>query len=92
MSYLGWYDFFIISNKGTIVYSVTRESDLRQKIPTDLAESSFNQAFTLAKQSDSTDIHFADFLPYAPSNDDPAAFFIKPVISKGKRIGYIAYQ
>jgi methyl-accepting chemotaxis protein len=92
LSYLGWYDFFIISTKGTIVYSVTRESDLGQKIPADLAESSFYKAFTLAKQSDSSDIKFADFLPYAPSNNDPAAFFIKPVVSNGKRLGYIAYQ
>lgn len=25
LSYFGWYDFFIISEKGTILYSVTRE-------------------------------------------------------------------
>ncbi len=92
LSYLGWYDFFIISTKGTIVYSVTRESDLGKKIPKDLSDSSFYQAFILAKQSDSSDIQLADFKPYAPSNGEPAAFVIKPVVSKGKRIGYIAYQ
>jgi len=92
LSYFGWYDFFIISTKGTIIYSVTRESDLGQKIPKDLVNSSFFKAFELAKQSDSSDIQFADFLPYSPSNDDPAAFAIKPINVKGKRIGYIAYQ
>jgi len=92
LSYFGWYDFFIISTKGTIVYSVTRESDLGQKIPKDLTESSFYQAFSLAKQSDTLDIQFADFLPYAPSNGAPAAFAIKPVEVNGKRVGYIAYQ
>jgi len=92
LSYFGWYDFFIISSKGTIVYSVTRESDLGQRIPQDLTDSSFYQAFNLAKQSDSSDIQFADFLPYAPSNNDPAAFVIKPVEVNGKRMGYIAYQ
>jgi methyl-accepting chemotaxis protein len=92
LSYFGWYDYFIISTKGTIVYSVTRESDLGQKIPKDLSGSSLHQAFSLAKESDSTDIQFADFLPYAPSNNDPAAFIVKPVEVKGKRVGYIAYQ
>lgn len=92
LTYLGWYDFFIISNKGTIIYSVTRENDLGKKIPNDLTESSFNQAFSLAKQSSSPDIQVSDFKPYKPSNGDPAAFTIKPVISNGERIGYIAYQ
>lgn len=50
LKYFGWYDFFIISNNGTIIYSVTRESDLGQNIPKDLSESSFYQAFALAQQ------------------------------------------
>lgn len=92
LKYFGWYDFFIISNNGTIIYSVTRESDLGQNIPKDLSESSFYQAFALAQQNKSTDIQFGDFKPYAPSNDDPAAFTVKPVTVNGKRIGYIAFQ
>lgn len=88
----GWYDFFIISNGGTIVYSATRESDLGKEIPRDLKDSSFYQAFSLAKQSKSSDIEFGDFRAYEPGNNDPAAFAIKPVMVKGKRIGYIAYQ
>ena len=92
LTYFGWYDFFLINLEGDIVYSVTRESDLGQNLNTDLADSSFNQAFTLAKNSPNADIQFADFLPYAPSNNDPAAFAVKPVIENGKRIGYLAYQ
>jgi len=92
LSYFGWYDFFIISARGTIVYSVTRESDLGQKIPNDLTDSSFFQAFDLAKSANTDDIQFGDFRPYEPSNNDPAAFVVKPVSVKGKRIGYIAYQ
>jgi methyl-accepting chemotaxis protein len=90
--YFGWHDFFIISTKGTIVYSVTRENDLGKKIPKDLTDSSFYQAFNLAEQSESADIQFGDFLPYAPSNNAPAAFAVKPVEVDGKRLGYIAYQ
>jgi methyl-accepting chemotaxis protein len=92
LSYLGWYDFFIISAKGTIIYSATRESDLGKIIPKALGNSSFNQAFSLAKQSNSSNIQLSDFKSYGPSNGDPAAFAIKPVVSNGKRIGYIAYQ
>lgn len=92
LSYLGWYDFFIIDTQGTIVYSVGRENDLGKKIPEALSESSFNQAFSLAQQSNSSDVQFADFKPYPPSNGDPAAFVIKPIESNGERIGYIAYQ
>ena len=92
LSSFGWYDFFIISNEGTIVYSATRESDLGKEIPKDLKDSSFYQAFSLAKNSTSSDIEFGDFRPYAPSNNDPAAFAIKAVTVKGKRIGYIAFQ
>jgi len=92
LSHFGWYDFFIISTKGTIIYSVTRESDLGQKIPKDLVGSSFYKAFELAKKSDSAEVIFSDFLPYKPSNNDPAAFAIKAVEAEGSRIGYIAYQ
>ena len=31
LAYYGWYDFFLISTRGTIVYSVTRENDLGKK-------------------------------------------------------------
>lgn len=92
LNYFGWYDFFIISNNGTIIYSVTRESDLGKNIPKYLNDSSFNKAFTLAKQSKSNDIQFGDFKPYAPSNNDPAAFSVKPISVNGKRMGYIAFQ
>jgi methyl-accepting chemotaxis protein len=92
LSNFGWYDFFIISTKGTIIYSATRESDLGQKIPEDLLGSSFKVAFELANNTNSTEVIFSDFLPYKPSNNDPAAFMIKAVEVEGKRIGYIAYQ
>ena len=92
LAYYGWYDFFLISTRGTIVYSVSRENDLGKKITEELTDSSFFKAFNLAQQSNTTDIQFGDFRPYAPSNNDPAAFFVKPVIKNGKRIGYVAYQ
>ena len=92
LTYFNWYDFFLINNQGDIVYSVTRESDLRQNLAQDLAQSSFNQAFSKAKSNQGDSVTFADFKPYGPSNNDPAAFAVKAVEVDGKRIGYIAYQ
>lgn len=92
LTYFGWYDFFLISLEGDIIYSVTRESDLRQNLEDDLSGSAFSQAFNKAKNSRDSKIHLADFLPYGPSNNDPAAFAVKAVEKNNQRIGYIAYQ
>ena len=92
LTYFGWYDFFLINLEGDIVYSVTRESDLRQNLGKDLNKSSFNHAFKKAKNSRDNKIHLADFLPYGPSNNDPAAFAVQAVEKNGVRTGYIAYQ
>jgi methyl-accepting chemotaxis protein len=92
LTYFGWYDFFILNIEGDIIYSATRESDLGKNVGNDLSNTSFNRAFSKAKASSSDEITFADFLPYAPSNDEPAAFTVKAVSLKNKRIGYIAFQ
>jgi methyl-accepting chemotaxis protein len=92
LTYFGWYDFFILNNQGDIIYSITRESDLGKNVIEDLGETSFNQAFSRAITSSAEDVNFADFLPYPPSNNEPAAFSIKAVSVNNKRIGYIAYQ
>ena len=92
LTYFGWYDFFLVSLKGDIVYSATRESDLRKNLEKDLKNSSFYKAYKKAKDSSDSNIHLADFLPYGPSNNDPAAFAVQAVEKNGKRIGYIAYQ
>jgi len=49
LNYFGWYDFFILNNDGDIIYSVTRESDLRKNVVDDLQDTSFNKAFSKAK-------------------------------------------
>lgn len=92
LTYFGWYDFFLINLDGDIIYSVTRESDLRQNLINDLSKSSFYTAFKKAKNTRDNKIHLSDFKPYGPSNDDPAAFAVKVVERNNQRIGYIAYQ
>jgi len=88
----GWNDFFLINLEGDIIYSVMREGDLGQNLIKDLTQSSFNLAFSLSKASFTNKFTFADYLPYAPRNNEPAAFGVKPVEQEGQRIGYIAFQ
>ncbi len=88
----GWHDFYLINLKGDIIYSVMRESDLGNNLVKDLTQSSFNLAFSLTKASLTNKFIFADYLPYSPSNNAPAAFGVKPVEKEGQRIGYIAFQ
>jgi methyl-accepting chemotaxis protein len=92
LTYFGWYDFFILNKEGDIIYSVTRENDLGKNVINDLTNTSFERAFLEAKSSSSEDVAFADFLPYPPSKNEPAAFSVKAITLNNKRIGYIAYQ
>ncbi|MDH3999151.1 MAG: cache and HAMP domain-containing protein, partial [Desulfuromonadales bacterium] len=89
----GWYDLFLISRDGEVVYSDARESDLGMNIPkSSLNQSSLGEAYAKAAKSGS-DVVFADFKPYSPSNGEPAAFMMAQMQgSSGEKIGYVAFQ
>lgn len=90
----GWYDLFLINTDGDIVYSNTQKSDLGLNLTQlPLKTSTFGQAFQQAAATQSGDIIFGDLAPYAPSNNAPAAFMVKKVISEaGVVLGYMALQ
>ena len=72
----GYYDIFLISLEGDVVYSVSAESDLGENLKKGSLKNSgladaFNQVIT---NGGSEFLGFADYKPYAPSNGDPAAF------------------
>ena len=94
MEDFGWYDLFLISSDGTIVYSVAKESDLGMNIPNSgLNNESIGQAFTKAKNMDSQSVVISDFAPYSPSGGVPAAFMIAQMQnSSGRLLGYVAFQ
>jgi len=90
----GYYDIFLITPRGDIVYSVVKEPDFATNLyrgewrETDLA-----RVLNMAVNSpNSEESFFVDFRPYAPSNDDPAAFIGRRIIHKGRLIGVIALQ
>ena len=72
-----YYDLFLIDDQGEIFYTVTQEADYQTNLNTGSYNSSSLAA--LFKQVNA-DRRFAmsDFSPYAPSNDEPAAFIAMP--------------
>ena len=90
----GWYDIFFINPNGDIVYTDARESDLGLNLLTShLKDSSFGKAFRLVQNASEQQIVMSDFAPYAPSNNDPAAFMIGKMFNNSDQlIGYLALQ
>ena len=83
----GYYDLYLINNKGNIVYTVAKKSDVGQNLRSRaLKDSPLNKAF----QKGSKEIALYDFEPYAPANNQSLAFLTAPILSKGKRIGVLA--
>ncbi|MEW5724454.1 MAG: methyl-accepting chemotaxis protein [Thermodesulfobacteriota bacterium] len=90
----GWYDLFLISKDGDIVYTVAREPDLGQNIPgSELKDTPLGQAYARAKALSGDEVAFADLAPYAPSAGAPAGFMMAPMKdASGTLSGYVAFQ
>jgi len=89
-----WYDLFFINLQGDIVFTAAKESDLGINISTSvLNQTSIGNAFKIAQATAVGNIAVSDFLPYPPSNDEPAAFMMTKLINlSGTHVGYIALQ
>jgi len=86
----GYYDFFLISNDGDVIYSATHEADFATNLLTGpYRGSGLSEAFRGAMSGDRV---LTDFAPYAPSNGDPAAFLAAPVSLQGEQVGVVALQ
>lgn len=91
----GYYDIFLVDiESGNIVYSVFKEVDYATSLlwgP--YKNSNFAQAYKLARDAtDSGFVGIADFKPYAPSYNKPAAFMASAVFNGGKKIGVAVFQ
>lgn len=81
---LHFYDIFVISPSGDIVYSAAREADYQTNlIQGRFSDSNLGELFRKL-QDGQTDFAAVDFKPYAPSNDDPAAFIGVPLSINGE--------
>lgn len=71
---LGFYDIFVIDPQGQVIYTAAREADYQTNlIHGPYATSGLAKMFQKARRQ-SGQILLEDFAPYAPSNDEPAAF------------------
>lgn len=90
----GFYDIFLIEpTKGTIIYSVFKESDFGTSLfngphrASNLAE-----VARMAMSLQEGEVTMVDFKHYAPSYEAPAAFLASPIYDKGSVIGVLAFQ
>jgi len=90
----GFYDVFLVEpDDGRIVYSVEREIDFGTSL-FDGPHSNTNlaRAVTAAMAASPGQVILADFEPYVPSFDAPAAFAALPVYDGAIPIGVLAVQ
>jgi methyl-accepting chemotaxis protein len=79
----GYYDLFLFDTSGFCFYSVTHEADYQTNLLTGkYKDSGLGKA--LSRSIHSKQFAFADFAPYAPSADAPAAFMTEPVMIDGE--------
>lgn len=89
-----FYDYFLINTKGDIVYSYFKELDFATNLlQGEWKDSNLGQLVrdVIANPQDGV-VKFADFAPYAPSNNIPAAFVAAPIFDGGDFIGIVAFQ
>lgn len=89
-----YYDIFLLTPNGDLVYSVFKENDFATNLDTGTwKDSDLGKVFREARDNPREDYTaFADFHPYAPSSNAPASFIAKPVLENGQLIGVIAFQ
>jgi len=90
----GYYDIFLISADGAIVYSVFKELDFATNLRTGRwKDSGIATLFREVMAGGAVGgVRFTDFAPYAPSAGAPAAFVMAPVVKDGTVLGALAFQ
>ena len=87
----GYYDLFLINPDGYCFYTVCHESDYQTNFVNGTYSNS-NMGQLVRNTIESKQFGFADFAPYAPSNDEPAAFIAQPVVNGGKVEAVVGLQ
>lgn len=90
----GYYDVFIISADGDVVYSVFKETDFATNLlDGQAAEEGLSQVFIQARAKEPGDISFQNFAPYSPSAGAAAAFMATRIdLGRGKGDPVLAFQ
>jgi len=86
-----YYDLFLFNPDGYTFYTVEKESDFQTNFLTGkYADSNLGKLLQNVLQTKT--YAMADFAPYAPSNDEPAAFIAQPVLHNGNVEMVVALQ
>lgn len=87
----GYYDLFLISPQGTVIYSYTHEADFATNLFSGPYRNS-GLARVTRNALDTLESSISEFELYAPSGNAIAAFIAVPVMIKGKVAGVLALQ
>lgn len=90
----GYYDIFLISRNGDIVYSVFKEPDFATNLSTgQWKDTDLAAVFRSLDGKPAGAVSFTDFRPYGPSADAPAMFIGTPIArSDGTLLGTLVFQ
>ncbi len=90
----GYYDVFLISNQGDIVYSYTKEPDFGTNLAAGpWKDSELAMAWRAVNDGKGqVERAFTDFAAYAPSSGVPASFIAAPILRDGNLIGTLVFQ
>lgn len=94
MESFGFYDIFLVDNRGNVVYSVYKELDYATNLKTGpYKESGLAQAFNAVNTADNKDAYsIIDYSQYLPSYEAPASFIASPVYKYGSQVGVLIFQ
>jgi methyl-accepting chemotaxis protein len=88
-----FYDIFLVSMSGDVVYSVFKELDFATSlIDGPYKNTGLAQAFQRGKTTTQGQVSLVDFTTYLPSYDAPAAFLSTPIIQNNLQIGVLVIQ
>ncbi|MGN7612940.1 methyl-accepting chemotaxis protein [Magnetococcales bacterium HHB-1] len=87
----GYYDLFLISSDGFVFYSAEREPDYHTNM-VDGKYAHSNLGGLVRSVLQEKRFAIADFAPYAPSNNQPAAFIAQPLVHNNEVEVIIALQ
>ncbi|MGR3318141.1 MAG: methyl-accepting chemotaxis protein [Candidatus Anammoxibacter sp.] len=78
----GYYDLFLVNPDGYCFYTVAKEADYQTNL-VDGKYSNSGLGKLIRDVLNTKGFGIVDFEPYAPSNDEPAAFIAQPVVYDG---------
>ena len=91
--HFGYYDVFVISPAGDVIYTVAKESDFATNLKTGpYRKSPLADVFRRAVANPAEAVTISDFAHYPPSDNAPAGFAGHAIEKDGKVIGVFAVQ